>query len=73
MRDICEAGDTVLASLGAEFLTKKSLRAACQPASIAACRQVAAIGVSSIHPVAAPLVEPSNKLTDFGHVARADN
>jgi D-beta-D-heptose 7-phosphate kinase/D-beta-D-heptose 1-phosphate adenosyltransferase len=47
VRDVCGAGDTVLAALGAVVLDGGTLREACRFARIAAGRQVASLGISS--------------------------
>jgi bifunctional ADP-heptose synthase (sugar kinase/adenylyltransferase) len=48
VRDVCGAGDTVLAALAVEIITGKSLRAACRAAMGAAGRQVRAVGVGAV-------------------------
>ena len=44
--DLCGAGDTVLAALGTEILSRQSLQGSCQFAVLAASRQVETIGLS---------------------------
>lgn len=46
VRDVCGAGDTVFAAIGAAMLGGAPLREACRFASVAAGRQVAARGIS---------------------------
>jgi rfaE bifunctional protein kinase chain/domain len=46
VRDVCGAGDTVLAGIGVAMLRGESLREACRFASIAAGRQVESVGLS---------------------------
>jgi D-beta-D-heptose 7-phosphate kinase/D-beta-D-heptose 1-phosphate adenosyltransferase len=46
VRDVCGAGDTVLAVLGAEMIVGKSLAEACKYASVAASQQVNRLGVA---------------------------
>lgn len=48
VRDVCGAGDTVLAALAVEIVTGKSLREACHAAMGAAGRQVGAVGVLAV-------------------------
>jgi D-beta-D-heptose 7-phosphate kinase/D-beta-D-heptose 1-phosphate adenosyltransferase len=48
VRDVCGAGDTVLAAIAAAMLRGKSLREACAFASLAASQQVATLGISSL-------------------------
>ena len=48
VRDVCGAGDTVLAAIGAGILSEPSIRRACGFAAIAAGRQVGQVGVSSV-------------------------
>lgn len=49
VRDVCGAGDTVLAAAGVELARGNSLSAACRFATAAACQQVANLGVSAVH------------------------
>jgi D-beta-D-heptose 7-phosphate kinase/D-beta-D-heptose 1-phosphate adenosyltransferase len=46
VRDVCGAGDTVLAGLGTEMLSGQSLQGSCQFAALAASRQVETVGLS---------------------------
>jgi bifunctional ADP-heptose synthase (sugar kinase/adenylyltransferase) len=46
VRDVCGAGDTVLAAIGASMLSGESLREACRYATVAAGRQVVALGIT---------------------------
>ena len=48
VRDVCGAGDTVLAALAVALMTGEPLRAACRAAMGAAGRQVGAVGVSVV-------------------------
>ncbi|MDP6722866.1 MAG: PfkB family carbohydrate kinase, partial [Pirellulaceae bacterium] len=48
VRDVCGAGDTVLASLGTAILAGYSLREACGFALAAARQQIANVGISTI-------------------------
>lgn len=48
VRDVCGAGDTVLASIALAKITGKTLREACRAAMRAAGRQVASVGVASV-------------------------
>lgn len=45
VRDVCGAGDTVFANLGAELAAGKPLRCACRSAAIVASKQVANLGI----------------------------
>lgn len=47
VRDVCGAGDTVLAALGAALLAGNSLRRACHAAVITAGQQIACVGIKS--------------------------
>ena len=47
VRDVCGAGDTVLAAIGAAMLDGNCLRRACRFALVAAGNQVISVGISS--------------------------
>jgi D-beta-D-heptose 7-phosphate kinase/D-beta-D-heptose 1-phosphate adenosyltransferase len=50
VRDVCGAGDTVLAAIGSAMLDGNCLRGACRLATMAGGRQVATLGVSAVTP-----------------------
>lgn len=52
--DVCGAGDTVLAAIGATMLAGHSQLEACKCASVAACHQVSQQGISNVPTVANP-------------------
>ena len=47
VRDVCGAGDTVLAAIGAAIVAGQSLWKACRYVSVVASRQVANLGISA--------------------------
>jgi len=51
VRDVCGAGDTVLATLGAGMLKGNGLRRACRLATQAGGRQVAELGIAAVNPL----------------------
>ena len=52
VRDVCGAGDTVLAALGVAVARGTSLRESCVLATSVAAQQVSRVGVSSIRQTA---------------------
>jgi D-beta-D-heptose 7-phosphate kinase/D-beta-D-heptose 1-phosphate adenosyltransferase len=48
VHDVCGAGDTVLAAIGAAMLQRESVRDACRFAAVAAGRQVTSVGVATL-------------------------
>jgi D-beta-D-heptose 7-phosphate kinase/D-beta-D-heptose 1-phosphate adenosyltransferase len=51
VRDVCGAGDTVLAALGAGMLEENGLRRVCRLATRAGGRQVEGLGIAAINPL----------------------
>ena len=51
VRDVCGAGDTALAALGAGILDANDLRRACRLATKAGSRQVAELGIAAVNPL----------------------
>lgn len=48
VRDVCGAGDTVLAAIGTAMLAGNSLRQACRIALVAARQQISHVGISTV-------------------------
>ena len=52
VRDVCGAGDTVLAAIGGAILGGASVREACRFASVLAGAQIEAVGTNLINSIA---------------------
>ena len=51
VRDVCGAGDTVLAAIGSAMLDGNCVRQTCRLAVMAGGRQVAELGIAAVNPL----------------------